>query len=91
MTPPPLPEPPADYEQLVRFPSRRKGSLPKLAYRVHQAVNEPEWFSTAKYRFDPQTGPAPLFGPCYCADSRATAVMEAVGDLPVVTEAMLDR
>ncbi|MDQ2727331.1 MAG: RES family NAD+ phosphorylase [Actinomycetota bacterium] len=49
------------------------------------------WFgSTGDSRWDPPGAADGLFGTCYAGTDRMTAVMEAFGDLPVVTEAMVD-
>jgi hypothetical protein len=39
MTPPALPEPPADYQRLTAFPVVPKGNLPDHVFRVHRIIN----------------------------------------------------
>jgi hypothetical protein len=90
--PPPLAEPPADYGELAgRFPSLTKDRLPEIVYRVHRIDREPEWFTDGSgERWDPPAGSGSTFGTCYLATDSLTALVEVVGDLPLLTQEMLD-
>ena len=91
MSPASLPEPPADYGSLTGFPLLDKDDVPRPLYRVHRVGNEPEWFGTSgTMRFDPPAAAGGLFGTCYLAADPVTALMEVVGDLPFVTQGMVD-
>ena len=91
MSPASLPEPPADYGFLTGFPVLDKDDIPRPLYRVHRVGNEPEWFGTSRtMRFDPPAAARGLFGTCYLAADPVTALMEVVGDLPFVTQGMVD-
>jgi hypothetical protein len=92
MSPEPLPGPPDDYALLVEFPVLDKERLPQQLYRVHQVRHDPEWFGIdPRDRWSPPAAAAGLFGTCYLATDPVTAVMEAFGDLPVVTQGLIDR
>jgi hypothetical protein len=92
VSPEPLPEPPADYGLLIDFPTLGKDDVPPRLYRVHRVDRAAEWFSTSgTMRFDPPGGAADLFGTCYLAVDPVTALIEAVGDLPALTQQMLDN
>jgi hypothetical protein len=68
-----------------------KERLPEILYRVHQIRHDPEWFgSSGAYRWDPPQAAAGLFGTCYTGTDEITAVMEAFGDLPVITQGAVD-
>lgn len=93
MRPEALPEPPRDYGLLAeRFPVLPKERLPAVLYRVHQMVHEPEWFGTSGgCRWDPPADAAELFGTCYTGTDPLTAFIEAVAELAVVTESVVDK
>ena len=88
-----LPEPPGDYGLLAaRFPVLPKDRLPAVLYRVHQVIHEPEWFGTSGgCRWDPPAQSAEPFGTCYTGTSPLTAFIEAVSELPAVTESVIDK
>jgi hypothetical protein len=90
--PPSLAEPPVDYGELAgRFPSLTKDRLPEIVYRVHRIDREPEWFTDGSgERWDPPPGSGSTFGTCYLATDSLTALVEVVGDLPLLTQEMLD-
>jgi len=91
VSPAPLPGPPEDHTLLVEFPFLDEERLPEVLFRVHRVDHEPQWFATSGTgRFDPPALAADLFGTCYLAADPVTAVMEAFGDLPVVTQEMVD-
>jgi hypothetical protein len=92
-TPTPLPEPPADYGTLAEsFPALPKEHLPPVLYRVHQIAHEPEWFGTSgNYRWDPPAPSADLFGTCYTSTDPLTAFIEAVIELPLMTQSVIDK
>jgi hypothetical protein len=88
-----LPDPPDDYGLLAeRFPVLPKERLPAVLYRVHQVVHEPEWFGTSGgCRWDPPTEAAELFGTCYTGTDPLTAFIEAVAELPLLTQSVIDQ
>jgi len=91
VSPNPLPEPPSDYATLADFPALAKERLPEIVYRVHQIRHDPEWFgSSGEARWDPPEAAAGLFGTCYTGTDPVTAVIQAFGDLPVVTQETVD-
>ncbi len=91
MNPAPLPGPPEDHTVLVEFPLLDEERLPEVLFRVHRLDHDPQWFAaTGDGRFDPPVGAAAQFGTCYLAVDPVTAMMEAFGDLPVVTQQMVD-
>lgn len=93
MRPRPLPEPPDDYGVLAeRFPVLPKEQLPPILYRVHQVVHEPEWFGTSgDCRWDPPAEVADLFGTCYTGTDPLTAFIEAVTELPLLAQSVIDK
>jgi hypothetical protein len=93
MRPPALPEPPEDYGVLAgRFPVLPKEQLPAILYRVHQVVHEPEWFGTSGgCRWDSPADAAELFGTCYTGTDPLTAFIEAVAELPLLTQSVIDQ
>ena len=90
MSPASLPEPTADYGSLTGFPL-----LTRTTYRV-RCTGPPGRQRTGMVgtsgtmRFDPPAAAGGLFGTCYLAADPVTAVMEVVGDLPFVTQGMVD-
>jgi hypothetical protein len=91
VSPAPLPGPPEDYTLLVEFPFLDEERLPEVLFRVHRLDHEPQWFvTTGTGRFDPPALAADPFGLCYLAVDPVTALMEAFGDLPLVTQDMVD-
>lgn len=93
MRPAALPEPPDDYGVLAeRFPALPKEQLPADLYRVHQVVHEPEWFGTSGgCRWDPPSDVAELFGTCYTGTDPLTAFIEAVAELPLLAQSVIDK
>jgi hypothetical protein len=90
VSPEPLPGPPDNYALLADFPIVDKERLPQALYRVHQARHDPEWFGIdPRDRWSPPAAAAALFGTCYLATDPVTAIMEAFGDLPVITERII--
>jgi hypothetical protein len=66
--------------------------LPATVYRVHQIVHEPEWFGTSTDdRWSPPSPTATLFGTCYTGTDPLTAFIEAVIELPLLTQSDIDR
>jgi hypothetical protein len=69
-----------------------KEQLPPVLYRVHQIVHEPEWFGTSgDCRWDPPAEVAELFGTCYTGTDPLTAFIEAVAELPLLAQPVIDK
>jgi hypothetical protein len=93
VTPNALGEPPDDYGALaVSFPELPKERLPAILYRVHQIINEPEWFGTSgDHRWDPPAGAPESFGTCYTGTDPLTAFVEAIIELPLLVQSVIDK
>ncbi|MGH8982201.1 MAG: RES family NAD+ phosphorylase [Acidimicrobiales bacterium] len=89
---PPLAEPSPDYGELAgAFPQVTKDRMPEVVFRVHRLDREPEWFTEGVgSRWDPPPASGATFGTCYVATHPLTALMEVVGDLPVLTSEQVD-
>lgn len=70
----------------------RKEELPATLYRVHQVVHEPQWSGTpGGCRWNPPAGAAELFGTCYTGTDPLTAFIEAVAELPLLAQSVIDQ
>lgn len=95
MSPKPLPVPPTDPAELSGFPEVPKERLPEVLFRVHRMDREPEWFSAGLGedggRWDPPSDAAEAFGTCYTSTGPLGAYLEVFAELPLVTQAEIDR
>jgi hypothetical protein len=76
---------------VTAFPERRLAPGVVL-HRIHRAANGPAFFGTSgAMRFDPSPTHLERFGTCYLAFEQISAFLEVFADLPVVSQAEVDR
>jgi hypothetical protein len=89
--PDPLPLPPADPSELAAFPEI-KDDWPEVLYRVHRVDLGPRFFSfDQEWRWNPPADSTEAFGACYTSTTPIGAYIETFSDLPIITQAEIDR